>query len=223
MASMHILPPVRVFGLAALAFLASSPLFSEEEFGKDPEAFYLSALGEEKKVELAVVETAGLYADRKQAGFLGNAVKGDKVLLVAYHPEACLVKAGGKTEGWILTRALSPVEPELIDELKAGKQEKKQFQEAIKDKEILPGMTFDDVKKAKGKPDKISFRKDENGQFDKWSYLTYESVTYYRQIRDEQNRLISIPYRKKIPVGSFDIEFKNGRVAAIEQVNLPRN
>jgi hypothetical protein len=209
--------------LAASA-LFPPPLSGEEEFGRDPEAFYLSVLGDAKKIELTVLETAGLYADRKQAGFLGNAIKGDKVLLVAYHPEAMLVKeTSGKTAGWILAKALSPVEQALIDELKAGKQEKKQFAEAIKEKEVLPGMTFDDVKKALGKPDKVSFRKDENGQFDKWSYLTYESITYYRQIRDDQNRLINVPYRKKIPVGSFDVEFKNGRVSAIEQVNLPRN
>jgi hypothetical protein len=88
----------------------------------------------------------------------------------------------------------------------------------------LEGMTFEDVRKALGKPDKTSFRKDQSGRIDSWNFITYDRVPQYDYRRDITGRLVRYVYYVKVPIGDLLVEFQDGRVSAVEdhQVTRPR-
>ncbi|NJK92177.1 MAG: hypothetical protein HC904_10310 [Blastochloris sp.] len=72
-------------------------------------------------------------------------------------------------------------------------------------------MSFDHVQSSLGKPSNKSFRSDEKGRLDIWSYVDYERRTEFRQAIDPLTRkVVQIPFTVKVPVGSLNIEFKTG-------------
>lgn len=203
------------FGLALLA--AAAP--AEAASLKDPAAVYFDDLKGFDPVLLKATTTTPVYASRTLNAHVGNLLAGDEVRLLAHSDSAYLIRATrGKPEGWVRPDALTAVDPSILKTLRQAVEEEARYKEAIRKKDVLPGMTFEHVLASLGQPDKKSFREDENGRFDIWSYVTYDTVVEWRYVRDQYTgRLVQQPVRVKVPVGSLDIEFKSGRVSALEQ------
>lgn len=207
-----------------LSFTPEAASASKDPF-RDKEAFYLEELPKPPLVELTVTSIAGVFSTRTMNGHTRNTLPGEKVHLVAWNDYASLVKSTPGTSpswnGWVQTRKLSPVDPELVNRIKAHREEEARFAEAIKDDEVIAGMTFKHVKKILGKPTSKAFRQDENGRFDTWTYTTFKRKVTYRQGYAANGQLVNIPVTVKVPVGNKTIEFKNGRVTAIEETQTP--
>jgi len=186
---------------------------------RDPEALYLDGLAGTTPVVLKVQSLTPVYATRNLTAHVGNFVANEEVILVAHHPDSYLVRAkAGKLEGWVSPKTVSSPDPAVIKTLRAAIEEESRYQNAIKKKEVIAGMTFDHVLQTLGKPDNKSFREDENGRFDLWSYVTYETVIEQRPYRDPvTGQIFTESVRVKVPSGSLDIEFKGGRVSAVEK------
>jgi hypothetical protein len=190
------------------------------QFDLDPEVFYLKA---EKTQILKAKSATPVYANRQLQPFVKSFIQGEELELMAYHPKALLVK-NTRTgyEGWVEPSYVSDVDPQWISRLKAEAEEAKIFDEAIKDEEVLPGMSFEHVQKALGKPTNKTFRSDEKGRLDIWAYVDFERRTEYRQAVDPATRqLVNVAYVVKVQVGSLNVEFKNGRVSALERTRDP--
>jgi hypothetical protein len=186
---------------------------------RDPEAVYLDRISDLPPIILKVQTTAPVFASRSLTAHTANLIPGDEVRLLAHHPSAYLVRAlRGRTEGWVSPTHLSEPPPESLKLLFAAIEEENRYQTAIQNKEVIAGMTFDHVLKALGKPDRKSFREDEHGRFDLWSYIEYETRTEQQPYYDTYAQRTLIRYiRVKVPVGSTEIEFKEGRVTAVQR------
>ncbi|MDR0532504.1 MAG: hypothetical protein LBH01_00960 [Verrucomicrobiales bacterium] len=203
--------------------LTSLAADDDKTFGRDPDAIYLVDYPDQAPIVLKVLNSpTRVYGDKMLSVQLKTFVADDTVQLLAYTPKVYYVR-NYKTnyEGWVSARDISPINQDQLNNLQASVEWNKKVQESIKRKEVIPGMTPDQVRAALGKPDTTSFRQDENGRMDKWSYITYE--TQYRQqlVTDAWGRNFyqSIPY--KVPVGSLNVEFKNNYVTALEKVQNP--
>jgi len=205
---------LKLLSLGILLLLSYTALYAQLD--RDPEVLYLKA---GKEIILITNQAAGVYATRSFTPLLKTFPQDTEVLLKGYHPAALLV-TDRRTgyEGWIALDTVPELDPKMIALLKAEDEEEKTFALAIKKEEVLPGMSFENVQQALGKPTNKTFREDEKGRLDVWSYVDYERITEYRQAVDPVTRqVISIPYTVKIPIGSLNVEFKNSRVAAIER------
>lgn len=188
---------------------------------RDGEAIYLDRLAGIAPLELTAQTTTAVYANRGLSAHVGNIVAGDRVRVLAYHPEVMLVRSlRGRPEGWVPAHTLSPVDPARLDPILAAAEEERQFAEAIEKKEVLAGMRFDHVSRALGRPDRRSFREDETGRLDVWSYLEYETRVEQQPYFDPYvGRTVFRYIRVKVPIGSTDIEFRDGRVTAVQRVD----
>jgi hypothetical protein len=182
----------------------------------DPEVFYLKT---DKPLFLKAQTATPVYGSRSLQPLVKTFNQDDELQLLAYHPQALFVR-NTRTgyEGWVEKSYVTEIDPKWIEQQKAEAEEAKAFAAAIKNEEVLPGMTFDHVQSALGKPTNKTFRTDEKGRLDIWAYVDFERQTEYRQSIDPLTRkVINVPYVVKIPVGSLNVEFKNGRVTAIER------
>ncbi|MDX6766053.1 MAG: hypothetical protein SFU85_04615 [Candidatus Methylacidiphilales bacterium] len=194
---------------------------------RDPEALYLEGVPGLSPIILKVLGPTPVYATRSLSAHVGNLVEGDEVRLVAHHPESFFVRLQkGKMEGWVDPKFIQPPPSEMIEQARAIVEQESVFQASIKKKEVLPGMTFDHVQKALGKPDTRTFRVDDSGRIDVWSFVDYETVIEQRPYRDPlTGQVFYQSVRVKIPVGSLEVEFKEGHVNAVERqrdTRIPR-
>jgi hypothetical protein len=168
---------------------------------------------------VALLGPADVFLGKDLQGLAASLSAGTKISVVGYHPEAWLVrfqKAGSTIEGWVAPDRIA-VDVKLLEQATAHKAQREQIEEAIKEKRILEGMTFEDVRKALGKPDKTSFRKDQNGRIDNWNFITYDRIPQYDYRRDAFGRFVRYTYYIKVPVGDLLVEFQDGRVIAFEE------
>jgi hypothetical protein len=211
------MPETAQFLLPALALFLAQSLASADL--RDPEAVYLDRISGLPPIILKVQTTAPVYASRSLTAHTANFIPGDEVRLLAHHPNAFLVRAQrGRTEGWVRPTLLSEPPPESLKLLFAAIEEENRYQTAIQNKEVIAGMAFDHVLKALGKPDRKSFREDEHGRFDLWSYIEYETRIEQQPYFDTYaQRTLIRNVRVKVPAGSTEIEFKEGRVTAVQR------
>ena len=173
---------------------------------------------------VALKQATEVFLGKDLQGLAAALPAGTKISVLGYHPEVWLVRvqrAGGTIEGWVASDRVV-VDAKLLEQAAANKAQREQFDAAIKEKRVLEGMTFDDVRQALGKPDKISFRKDQNGRIDSWNFITYDRVPQYDYRRDALGRLVRYVYYVKVPIGDLLVEFQDERVTAIEQHNFAR-
>ena len=219
---------VRGLCLACLFQLTASGLGIDNKNAiRDPEVIYLPESTSEKAFVLKVLKATAVYADRTRQAYMKNFSEGEQVQLLALGPDSYYVR-NTRTgyEGWVQKDTLSAIDKAQLNAVLSQAAEEEKFATAIRKKEILPGMNFDQVKAALGKPGIQTFRQDENGRSDKWSYvdydIRYENQTSYDAVRGVYiNTAVPI----KVAVGSLDIEFRGGRVTAIERTrdkNIPR-
>lgn len=210
-----------VFRWVFLALLSGSLSWAQAQDNslRDPEALYLDGVSGMAPVVLKVQALTPVYATRNLTAHVGNFVANEEVILVAHHADSYLVRAKtGKLEGWVSPKNVSAPDPAIIKTLRAAVEEELRYQNAIQKKEVISGMTFEHVLKALGKPDNKSFREDENGRFDLWSYIAYDTQIEQRPYRNPLTGQIYMEtVRVKVPVGSLDVEFKGGRVSAVEK------
>lgn len=210
-----------VFRWVFLALLSGSLSWAQAQDNslRDPEALYLDGVSGMAPVVLKVQALTPVYATRNLTAHVGNFVANEEVILVAHHTDSYLIRAKtGKLEGWVSPKNVSAPDPAIIKTLRAAVEEELRYQNAIQKKEVISGMTFEHVLKALGKPDNKSFREDENGRFDLWSYIAYDTQIEQRPYRNPLTGQIYMEtVRVKVPVGSLDVEFKGGRVSAVEK------
>jgi hypothetical protein len=209
--------PLRVFLLALIGF--TGVLQAQSPGLRDPEAFYVEGLPGVDAIILKIEGLTPVYATRNLTAHVGNFIAGEEVILIAHHPDSYLVRARkAKLEGWVSPQTISPIDPLLLKEAQIALEDEKRYQEGIKKREVIAGMTYDHVLKAIGKPENKSFRQDETGRYDRWSYVEYDTIIEQRPYRDVYTgQLLYQSVRVKIPVGSLDIEFTQGRVSALER------
>ncbi len=195
--------------------------WTEEPFSslKDPDVLYLEGLKEE--LPAAVLKAgADVFTDRDLARHLATFPQGTPVQVIGWHKSGWLVSAeikGNHVEGWVGADRIS-LPPEVLQKAREIAKFKKAVEVAIRNKQVIPEMTFEEVRQTLGKPTRLSFRHDTKGKLDVWTYLRYQEVPQVSWVRDAVGNLVQATTYVRIPVGELKVEFQEGKVVAVEEV-----
>ena len=168
---------------------------------------------------LHVVTT--VYANRDFQNALAALYAGQKIELLGMSSDGFLLKTtyrNNTVSGWIHAEDLpSGIDPSLFAQAKKNQEHRDTIDVAIKNKNVIQGMTPDEVKRAVGNPEQISTRSDPNGSELAWIYRTYREEPQYQYTLDSFGRAFLQTYYVKVLVGQMIITFSNGTVYSIEQ------
>jgi hypothetical protein len=152
------------------------------------------------------------------AAYLGT---GQQIELLGMSPEGYLVKGdyrGNTVTGWIRPEDLpSGIDPALFEEAKKNQAWHDTVAVAIANKNVIAGMTPDEVTEAVGKPDQTTSRTDANGTQLTWVFTTYREEPQNTYTLDPFGRAALQVYYVKVPIGQMVVNFVNGAVIAVEQ------
>lgn len=161
-----------------------------------------------------------LYSDRSLSAPTAVAfAKDTKVRIVGMAPEGFYIQGqhrGAPYTGWVAPDAVT-VDAKILQQAQQRQQYRDAVKLAIKEKRLLEGMTFDEVRAARGKPDAASFRQENGQRIDTWRYITYERVPQRQLGYNSFGQAISQIVYVKVPVGEMAVDFREGVVTSIEQ------
>lgn len=187
----------------------------------EPGVVYLDRAVKEP-VELKVVKEAPVYSDKEGKHRLGTLKAGQTVRLEAMTEKIYRVRGQGTRDGiagWVAPWAFASKDPEFVAHLKQLYERQIQVQALIEAKQVVVGMTLDEVSLSRGKPTKTSVRKTGKGQTGRWEYIDYEEVKNYVTRVNPANgavyrQLASVTREEK---GRTTVEFEGDIVTAVEE------
>jgi hypothetical protein len=162
-----------------------------------------------------------VYINRDFQTALAALYSGQKIELVGMSPEGYLIKAtyrNNTINGWIRPQDLpSGIDPALFALAKKNQAHRDAVAVAITNKNVIQGMTPDEVKQSVGSPEQVTSRVDPNGSALTWTYTTYVEQPQYQYVLDAFGRAILQTYYVKIPIGQMIVDFSNGTVISVVQ------
>jgi len=186
---------------------------------KDPDVLYFPGKAQALPA-VRLVKLTPLFTEKDLRSLLRNLNAGTSVRVIGWHQQGWLIQSidsANHWEGWVASDAIQGIGEKELKEYRDKNESIKEFQRAVQEKNIIPGMTEEDVRKALGKPKKTSFRVDEKGKTQTWSYPRYEEVPEVRSVIDAYGRLVQITTMVRVARGETTVEFKEGKVVAYEE------
>ena len=122
----------------------------------------------------------------------------------------------GAVQGWVKRSDVAEIPDEVISEIEDKILAQKKLDDAIKRKEIIFGMTQDQVRMILGKPVDKSSIQEENATTEIWTYYSYKSVPVMETFGFGTNAYTQVS-TQKVRTGSKTISFRDGKVVRIEQ------
>jgi hypothetical protein len=162
-----------------------------------------------------------VYLRRDFQTALAALYAGQKIELIGMSPEGYLLKANYRNNtitGWIKPEDLpSGIDPAIFADARKSQARRDAVAVAITNKNVIRGMTPDEVTKAVGKPETVASRVDATGTALTWVYTTYREDPQYQYTLDAFGRAVLQTYYVKIPIGQMIVAFTNGAVVSVEQ------
>jgi len=211
-----------LFGLVLCLIL---PLEAQAQrkslLNNDPNVVYLDAVLP-KPLKLTVVKEAPVFSDYEGRHRLGFLRADQDVVVEAITDKVYRVRGQGLRHGiagWVPPWAFRSTEPEFVEILKKLYQREIAVKALIAEGRLAIGMTFDEVKRCKGEPNKTSIRRTQEGQSGSWEYVQYEDVRHYTTHIDPVSRQTfrTLSHITREESGKLVVEFENGLVSAIEE------
>ena len=203
-----------------LAFsLTAAPAQIAPELQEQGVLYFDGNLPDKVTATLHTATTVYLRRDFQMA--LAALYAGQKVELIGMSPEGYLLKTNYRNNtitGWIRPEDLpSGIDPAIFAEAKKNQAHRDAVAVAIENKNVIQGMTPDEVKKSLGTPGQVASRVDPGGSALTWIYTTYREEPQYQYTLDPYGRPVLQTYYVKIPIGQMIIAFANGEVISVEQ------
>jgi hypothetical protein len=136
------------------------------------------------------------------------------------NPQGFLVKTTFRNNtitGWIRPEDLpSGVDSSLFAKAAANQKRHDEVAAAIANKQVITGMTPDEVTQAMGQPDQVASKTDASGTSLTWIFTTYELEPQSTWGVDRFGRAVLETLQVKVPTGQMTVTFANGAVASIE-------
>jgi hypothetical protein len=162
-----------------------------------------------------------VYLGRDFASPLALILPGQRLEVLGMSAEGYLVKGDYRNNavtGWITPAQLPPgVDPKLIEQAKKNQARQVVVAKAIRAKQVIRGMTPDEVKLSLGEPEQTSSHTDESGTALTWIFTTYSIVYHTAAVPGYDGRAIFQTFPTKVPNGQVIVTFANGAVTAIEE------
>jgi hypothetical protein len=212
--------PVKWSCALLLAFsIGGAPAQIDPALREDGVLYFEGNLPDKVTATLHTATTVYLHRDFHMA--LAALYPGQKIELIGMSPEGYLLKTNYRNNtvtGWIRPEDLpSGIDPALFAEAKKNQAHRDAVAVAIANKDVIQGMTPDEVKQSVGRPEQIASRVDPGGSALTWIYTTYREEPQYQYSLDPYGRPILQTYYVKIPIGQLIIAFANGTVISIEE------
>ena len=173
------------------------------------------------KVTATIHTATTVYLHRDFQMALAALYAGQKLELIGMSHDGYLLKTNYRnntTIGWIRPEDLpSGIDPAIFAEAKKNQAHRDAVAVAIANKNVIQGMTPDEVKQSIGRPEPVASRDDAHGSALTWVYTTYREEPQYQYALDGTGRAVLQTYYVKIPIGQMIIAFGNGVVISIEQ------
>ncbi len=173
------------------------------------------------KVTATLHDATTLYLRRDFQMALASLYPGQKVELIGMSPEGYLLKAtyrNNTVSGWIKPANLPPgIDPAVFAEAQKNQAHRDAVAVAIANKDVIRGMTPDEVKLSVGRPEQVASRDDAGGSALTWVYTTYREEPQYQYALDGYGRAYLQTYYVKIPIGQIIVSFADGVVVSVEQ------
>ena len=209
---------------------------------REPGVIYLSDFDLEDP-RFPLTEAAPCYFNSDMKRYAGTLRFPQRVELDAVSPAGMFRVRGNARQGgvaaWIEPRYLDGVPADLVANLRAADQRRREVEELIARNEVAIGMTLDEVARSLGKPQKRSSTTNRAGSTQTFEYVRYKLIpqTVYTPayaesvlgIRpDPRRRLETVVVRAgyglnastvyvKVPVGTINVGFVDGIVESIEE------
>jgi len=146
---------------------------------------------------------------------------GETIQVVGACPEGYLVKGtdhNNTVEGWIHSGDLpKEVDPALFVQARKNEDQRAAVAVAIVNKNVIAGMTPEEVEQAVGSPQQTSSRMADHSSALVWTFITYKEEPQYAYALDSLGRPQMQTYYVKIPLGQMVVSFENGVVSSVEQ------
>ncbi|MCE0521498.1 MAG: hypothetical protein LV480_01135 [Methylacidiphilales bacterium] len=173
------------------------------------------------KITTTLRATTTVYLHRDFQMALASLYPGQKIELIGMAPEGYLLKANYRNNtvtGWIRPADLpTGIDPSVFVVAKKNQEHRDAVAVAIANKDVIRGMTPDEVRQSVGRPEQVSSRIDPNGSALIWTYTTYRQEPQYQYTFDAFGRPYLQTYYVKIPIGQLIVAFANGVVVSVEQ------
>ena len=200
--------------LAGVLFIPAM-VFSQDDAGK---TIYLTTV-DSAPLQLKILKETPLnltQASNTYMTFLPRGQIVDVLAIAKYQLQVRGRMRTGAVQGWVNRGDVEPISDEVLKGLQEKIKSQKEMDAAIKRKEVIFGMTQDQVRAILGKPaDKTSIR-DEDGVSEVWTYYSYRSVPVMQTYGFGTNAYTQV-VTQKIRTGSKTISFQDGKVMRIEQ------
>lgn len=208
--------------LAVLGLLAAIPFVRAEV---DPALREDGVLYFEDNLPNRIIATVKtpttVYLHRDFQMPLASLFAGQKIEVVGMSPEGYLIKAvyrNNSVSGWIMPADLPPdVDRAQIAQAQKAELRREQMAAVIAHKQVVRGMTPDEVHQSLGDPDQTSSHTDGSGTSQTWVYTTYADVWQTSYVAGPFGRPVLQSYPVRTPVGQTIVTFTAGAVSAIEQ------
>lgn len=219
-------PVKRCCALLLLALsMAGATAQIAPEFQEQGVLYFDGNLPDKVVATLHTATTVYLHRDFQMA--LAALYAGQKIELIGMSPEGYLLKTNYRNNsitGWIRPEDLpSGIDPAIFAEAKKNQARNDAVAVAIANKNVIQGMTPDEVKEAVGRPEQVSSRVDPSGSALTWIYTTYREEPQYQYALDGFGRPVLQTYYVKIPIGRLIVAFANGAVVSVEQHKTDSN
>lgn len=164
---------------------------------------------------------ATVYLHRDFGMPLASLFAGQKIEIVGTAREGYLITCtyrNNSVTGWIMPSDLPPdVDPALLAEARKNQARRDQMAAVIAAKQVIRGMTTDEVHQSLGNPDQTASHTDATGTSQTWTFTTYQDVWQTSYVASPYGRAVLQSYPVRTPVGQTVVTFTNGLVSAIEQ------
>lgn len=162
-----------------------------------------------------------IYAHRDFQTAVAQIYPDQKIELLGMANEGYLVKTtyrNNTVTGWIHPEDLpSGLDPSIFAQAKKIQAWRDTVAVAIANKNVIQGMSPDEVKQAVGKPNQVTTSTDEHGMSVVWNYVTYREDPQYEYVLNGFGQPVLQTYYVKVPIGQMTIGFTNGTVSSIVQ------
>jgi hypothetical protein len=174
-----------------------------------------------EKVTATLQASATVYLHRDFQTALAALYAGQSVEILGMSPEGYLLKTNYRNNtlmGWIRPGDLPPgIDPKLFAEAQKNQAHRDAVAVAIANKNVIQGMTPDEVKQAVGRPEQTASHTDANGSVQSWTYTTYREDPQYTYALNNFGQPVLQTYYVKVPIGQLEVDFANGAVTAITE------
>jgi hypothetical protein len=211
-------PSLAIIALALVA--AGAAGYAAAPIIRETGAIYLSDL-QPTSLKAPLISAAPAYFDLAGSRYAGTLRFPQVVEIQAITNTAYRVTGRaqqGQITGWIDPAQLQKLPDELVANIKKAEERRVTVEGLIAKKEVAIGMTTDEVKRSIGDPAQRTDRMDGAGASQVWEYIRYKLVPQQTtSVGPGGLAIISTTYIK-IPTGRLTVNFKEGIVEAINQV-----